>query len=90
MHFRLPKRWAASCNRASNNFDGHPSFQVKAVAIFIDIQWWFPYTSLNPGMTVTISASVINWDDLNCETNCLDNIGYVAKNILGYSTAEAN
>lgn len=41
-------------------------------------------------VTVVMSASVINWDDLVGEMTCLYDTSRAAKNILGYSTAEVN
>ena len=41
-------------------------------------------------VTVVMSAAVINWDDLLGEMTCLYNTSRAAKNLLGYSTAEAN
>ena len=39
-------------------------------------------------VTVVMSASVINWDDLVGEMTCLYDTSRAAKNLLGYSTAE--
>src|SRR3989339_87954 len=41
-------------------------------------------------VTVVMSASVINWDDLGSEITCLYDTSHAIKNLLGYSTLEAN
>jgi D-alanyl-D-alanine carboxypeptidase len=41
-------------------------------------------------VTVVMSASVINWNDLAGEMTCLYETSRAVKNLLGYSTAEAN
>ena len=41
-------------------------------------------------VTVVVSASVIDENDMASESNVLNNVSRAAKNILGYSTAEAN
>jgi len=48
------------------------------------------YSDPAQGVTVVLSASVINWNDIRGELTLLGNVCYAAKNILGYSTAEAN